>query len=182
VSAQRFNDEPRVLCVGFIVLSGGASGTDSSCFDHLPAFCSFAQSSFMDWPIMQSRWIKVCAIWPHQSMHFSIEGNSIEETNVIQRRVQFACQDRLEVDGLNTAVVESYSKDVSSNDFELAYFVNRMPHIPILEDQWAGVFFPPAMSSNQPSIPADAVQPTLPRSTVEFVTLQDFPVEKQQGA
>ena len=78
---------------------------------------------------MQSGWIEVCAIWPHQSMHFWIEAHFIEKLDIVERRIQFACECWLKVDRLNGTIVETDAKHVRSNDFKPSYFANRMTHI-----------------------------------------------------
>src|SRR4051812_23107569 len=100
---------------------------------------------------MQRRWVVVCAIRPHQSMDFRIESYFIEELDVIQRRIQFTRQSRPEVDGLNTAVVETNAKSARPYDFESGYFVNWMSHIPILKDRSAQASSLPAIRSNRRS-------------------------------
>ena len=138
------------------------SGVDLSALDHLPAFCPFAQCLFKRRPIMQSGWIKVCAIWPYKSVHFRIEAHPVEKLDVLEWRVQLACDCRLKVDRLNAAIVETDAKHIRPNEFKPCYFVNRMAHISILKDRSAPVFFLPAMCSNRPLALPDAIQPTLP--------------------
>ena len=116
----------------------------------------------MHGPIVQRGWIEIGAIWPNQSMYFWIEPHFVEELNVIERRIQFAGECWLKVDGLNAAIVETDVKRIRPNDLKPSDLVNRMPHISILKDRSAPVFFLLAMCSNRPLALPDAIQPTLP--------------------
>jgi hypothetical protein len=57
-----------------------------------------------------------------------IEPNLIEQLQVAQGAVQFACQNRSKVDRLFRGIVKTNAERVSGNDFEKANSIDRMAH------------------------------------------------------
>jgi len=59
---------------------------------------------------MKDRWIEVRAVGPDQCVYFWVDADPVEKHWVLQRAVQFALQDRKEIDGLRRAVGKLYAQ------------------------------------------------------------------------
>lgn len=77
---------------------------------------------------MQGGRIKVRSVGPHQRLNLTINPDPIEQLQVAQRAVQFACKNRSKVDRLFRGIVKTNAERVSGNDFERANSINRMTH------------------------------------------------------
>ena len=69
-------------------------------------------------PIMQRGRVEVGAIRPDQRMSFEIDPNLIEQRQVAQRPEQLSGQNRLKIDGLFHAIVESDAQRVWGDNLE----------------------------------------------------------------
>jgi hypothetical protein len=93
-------------------------------------------------PIMQRRGIKVCAVGPNERVHLRIDADSAEQHHIPERRIQFAGQDRLEVDGLGRSVLEVNPESVRRYDLETNHAMDGMVHMITLAAQLGAGLFP----------------------------------------
>ena len=99
-----------------------------SVLNHLPAFRSLTESFLMSWPIMKSGRVEVGAVRPNQSVHFRVDAHAVEKTELMEWPVQFTRENRLKVNSLIGAIIETDAKYVRCNDLKPRDFVNRMTH------------------------------------------------------
>ena len=118
----------------------------------LPAPGEFSECLLMDRPVMQGGRIKVRSVGPHQRLDFRINPNLIEQLQVAQGAVQFACQNGSKVDRLFRSIVKTNAERVSRNDFERANSINRMTHETTYFNGSMGAGFRPSCSRCQSAL------------------------------
>ena len=59
---------------------------------------------------MKCRWIKVCAVWPYQSMNLGIDPHLIEHLHCLQWTKKPTSQHGLKIDELLLAIIEMHSQ------------------------------------------------------------------------
>ena len=79
-------------------------------------------------PIMQRGRVEVGATRPDQRLSFEIDPNLIEQRQAAQRPEQLSGQNRLKIDGLFRAIVESDAQRVWGDNLERRDPVDRMDH------------------------------------------------------
>src|ERR1035441_2534293 len=79
-------------------------------------------------PVMQSGWVEVRSVGPHERRDLTIDPNLVEQLQVAQRAVQFAGQNRSKVDRLFRGIVKTQAKRENGNDFERANAIDRVAH------------------------------------------------------
>lgn len=79
-------------------------------------------------PVVQIGGIEIGVIRPDQCLYFGIESHLVEKRQVAERAVNFAVQDRLEVNGLFCVVVELYPQSVRGDNLKFGNVINGMFH------------------------------------------------------
>ncbi len=77
---------------------------------------------------MQRGRVEVRAVRPNQRMHFRIDAEAVEQLQIAEGTVQFARQNRLEIDDALRRVVKAETHNVRSDDFGETNSINRMSH------------------------------------------------------
>ena len=127
-----------------------------------PASCAFVQRRFVDWPVMERRWIEVGTIRPHQRMNLGIHLYTVENRFFSQRTIHFTHKYRFEIDRLRNTVVEMDTELVTANNFKLSDTVDFVIHDLILGARLASVSSLAAIVPNQQPTQPDAIPPRLP--------------------
>src|SRR6266436_1422433 len=83
---------------------------------------------------MQCSRFKIAAVRPDQRMHFRIDSDLIEKSDVMERAKQFSRQHRLEVDHLFAAVIKSNFQRIGRNYLKRLDAVNSV-HILSLRER-----------------------------------------------
>ena len=106
----------------------------------------------VDGPVVQGGRIKVRSVGPDQRLDFRIDPNLVEQLQVAQGAVQFACKNRSKVDGLFRGVVKTNAEHVSRNDLERANSIDRMTHKTTYFNGSMGAGFRPCCSRCQSAL------------------------------
>jgi len=80
-------------------------------------------------PVVQIGGVEIRVVRPDKSPHFGIESHLVEECRVAQGGVDFAVQNRLEVNGLLGIVIEPYPQGMRSDNFEVGNMINKVFHL-----------------------------------------------------
>ena len=83
----------------------------------------------MIWPIMEGCGVEICAIWPHESMHFRIEPYTAEEFFISQRPVERTSEYWLEIDFPHGAILEGDAQPIGANNREMSDAMEGMHNL-----------------------------------------------------
>src|SRR5256885_15236882 len=83
---------------------------------------------------MQGSRFKIAAVRPDQRMHFRIDSDLIEKSDVMERAKQFSRQYRLEVDHFFAAVIKSNFQRIGRNNLKRLDAVISVHVLSLLEE------------------------------------------------